>query len=60
MPDFSGLGFNQAVVKNNRYNWDLINEMVDPVSVEREHTEDMVIEFPSSSSKDANLPMFQT
>lgn len=60
MADFSGLGTNQAVVKNNRYNWDLINDMVDPVSVEREHSEDMVIEFPSNRSMSENLPMFQT
>jgi hypothetical protein len=54
-------GYNQAVVKNNRYNWNLINDEIDDViTVEQESSDEMVIEFPSGSSKDANLPMFQT
>lgn len=50
----------QAVVKNNRYNWDIINEADDAITVDQETTDEMLIEFPSSSSKNAMLPMFQT
>jgi hypothetical protein len=50
----------QAVVKNNRYNWDIINEADDAITVDQETTDEMLIEFPSNSSKNAMLPMFQT
>lgn len=53
-------GFNQAIVKNNRYNWDIINESDIVILVDKETTDEMIIEFPTSRLKDELLPMFQT
>ena len=50
----------EVVVKNNHYNWDIINEADDVITVGEETTDEMIIEFPNSSSKTRMLPMFQT
>lgn len=50
----------QVVVKNNRYNWDIINEADAVITVDQETTDEMLIEFPNSSTKNMMLPMFQT